>query len=142
MTLYAPRMPADPFARSVFIRSLYARSVLCQRHANAHTLGGTQGLGPRTPRKGEAPWRSGPMGAIGMIPKLFRMGCFSDIVKSDSRSRRLEASENVRFRPHFQSQAAQMIKSPWFGRHFETFLDQAAQVDKMDDLRARGPICV
>ena len=49
--LYAPRMPADPFARSVFIRSLYSRSLPSKRHANAHTLGGgdqgTQRRGPR-----------------------------------------------------------------------------------------------
>ena len=30
------------------------------------------------------------MGAIGMIPKLFRMGCFSDTVKSDNGSRRFK----------------------------------------------------
>ena len=87
---YAPRMPADPFARSVFLRSLHSRSVLRQRHANAHTLGGTQGLGPRTPRKGGGGAPSaplGPMGAIGIIPKLFRMECSSDTIKSDSRSR-------------------------------------------------------
>ena len=51
MILYAPRMPADPFARSVFIRSLYSRSLPSKRHANAHTLGGgdqgTQRRGPR-----------------------------------------------------------------------------------------------
>ena len=70
--LYAPRMPADPFARSVFARSLYARSVPCQRHANAHTLGRTQGVGPKTLRKGggpgtqrrlRRPW--GPWGPLG-----------------------------------------------------------------------------
>ena len=54
--LYAPRMPADPFARSVFIRSLYSRSLPSKRHANAHTLGGgdqgTQRRGPRGPGGG------------------------------------------------------------------------------------------
>ena len=53
LILYAPRMPADPFARSVFIRSLYSRSLPSKRHANAHTLGGgdqgTQRRGPRGP---------------------------------------------------------------------------------------------
>ena len=49
MILYAPRMPADPFARSVFIRSLYSRSLPSKRHANAHTLGGG---GPRDPKEG------------------------------------------------------------------------------------------
>ena len=48
--LYAPRMPADPFARSVFTRSSYSRSVLCQRHANAHSLSGTPP--PKTPPPG------------------------------------------------------------------------------------------
>ena len=49
LVLYAPRMPADPFARSVFIRSLYSRSLPSKRHANAHTLGGG---GPRDPKEG------------------------------------------------------------------------------------------
>ena len=47
-------MPADPFARSVFIRSLYSRSLPSKRHANAHTLGGwgggNQGTQRRAPR--------------------------------------------------------------------------------------------
>ena len=41
-------MPADPFARSVFIRSLYSRSLPSKRHANAHTLGG----GTKEPKEG------------------------------------------------------------------------------------------
>ena len=46
-------MPADPFARSVFIRSLYSRSLPSKRHANAHTLGGgDQGTQRRGPRGG------------------------------------------------------------------------------------------
>ena len=39
----------------------------------------------------------GPTGAIGMIPKLFRMECFSDTVRSEHRSRRLELGEYGRF---------------------------------------------
>ena len=69
------RAPADPFARSVFLRSLHSRSVLRQRHANAHTLGGTPppktpppGTPPRPPRVG-----GGPKGGVYTQRKLFRM---------------------------------------------------------------------
>ena len=39
--LYAPRMPADPFARSEFTRSFVFSFRASKRHVNAHTLGGT-----------------------------------------------------------------------------------------------------
>ena len=91
MTLYAPRMPADPFARSEFTRSLVFSLRAYKHHANAHTLGprawdpgpkkrarvpGTQ-VGQGALR---APWARapsaplGPMGPVGVIPRLFRMG--------------------------------------------------------------------
>ena len=45
--------PPTQFARSVFLRSLHSRSVLRQRHANAHTLGGgTKGPKDRAPGGG------------------------------------------------------------------------------------------
>ena len=58
---YAPRLPADPFARSVFIRSLYARSVLTS--AMRMLTPWDPGLGTRDPRKG--PRSLGPRGARG-----------------------------------------------------------------------------
>ena len=63
--LYAPRMPADPFARSVFLRSLHSRSVLRQRHANAHTLGGAPP--PKTPPPGTPPGTPGGVGGEGAL---------------------------------------------------------------------------
>ena len=64
-------MPADTFARSVFIRSLYARSVLCQRHANAHTLGPPPGpggaMGPKGPKGQWDQWAFGPRGPSGPL---------------------------------------------------------------------------
>ena len=64
MTLYAPRMPADPFARSVFTRSEVFPLRACKRHANAHTLGGTLGWDPGPQEKGPGPRDPGdPRGA-------------------------------------------------------------------------------
>ena len=41
ITLYAPRLPADPLARSEFTRYFVHSLLSDKRHANAHTLGGT-----------------------------------------------------------------------------------------------------
>ena len=59
--LYAPRMPADPFARSEFTRSFVFSLRACKRHANAHTLG-PRAWDPGPQKRAQVP---GPRGARG-----------------------------------------------------------------------------
>ena len=70
LILYAPRMPADPFARSEFTRSLVFSLRAYKHHANAHTLGPRAwDPGPkkraRDPGGPSGPRGKGAFGALG-----------------------------------------------------------------------------
>ena len=116
-------MPADPFARSVFIRSLYSRSLPSKRHANAHTLGGgdqgTQRRGPRGRRAGGRALRArtggrarcaragalqplGPLGAEG--DRLYATKALPNGIDNTRqtlfRMESIQAEENVRKNPN------------------------------------------
>ena len=97
--VYAPRMPADPFARSAVSSQ---RSLLAAQFSRSAVStipskpGRAPGVDPWDPKEG-VPWGGwgpllrtegplgegafgalGPMGTAGMISELFRMECFSD----------------------------------------------------------------
>ena len=94
--LYAPRMPADPFARSVFIRSLYSRSLPTKRHANAHTLGGgDQRVQRRGPRGGQgaARGRTRAARAHGRTRALRALGPFGPLGPLGAKGDRLYATK-------------------------------------------------
>ena len=92
---YAPRMPADPFARSAvssqrsLLAAQFSRSAVSIIPSKPGRAPGVGPLGPqrRGPLRGpgahfyapKGPFGAlGPMGTVGMISELFRMECFSD----------------------------------------------------------------
>ena len=124
-------------------------------------------FGPLGPLRG--PWAQGAFGALGAhggrwdyseaIPNGIKpngsevsrswrrgaQGCFSDSVKSEAvglvdwKQPRMDGLEPIL---NISGPSCPSSQNGRFGSHFKQFLRQAAQVVKMDDLRAMGPIYV